>query len=906
MKKPCEGRKQLLGKVNKRDDRGSAIVIVIIAMALIGIMATTILWAAYLNYRIKINDLKVKNSFYSAETVVEQIQAGVKLKVSEAINEAYQDVISNWDALGTDANRESYFLTAYIAAVESKFGTTPTGSPTRYDKDMLKGFVDSEWWLEDDPNNDGYIVNDPWDTAIPEFKAANSVNGYGSMSLKNICIEYYDSNDYLSIINTDIAIDVPKLRFTQAGTIDRLYPYVLIGDEGIEMDGNTVAISGSIYGGVDKNMKGGIQVCRDSHVTIEDASYIISGGDIVVGNDAIFSSMVNQNAELIVRNVTEDSKGFRTNVYANGLALNGGHLDASARMYIANDLILSGKGSNVSLTGQYYGYGNTNETTLEEEAPKTDEDGNVVLDGDGKVVMEEQRVNPANSSSAIVINGKNTSVDLTGLTTLQLAGRAYVSLYRSDEKDDGMPHVLMGESISVKSNQIAYLVPAECVGTLNGRPIIGQNPVSFETWAKMLESLPEYQSGTTGGTTEGGETGAGGSDGADEEQDFRIVDASREAAKLGGAKLIEFGIPDIKASDLTGVDLENPTDVITKLNQKAVSGGSGVRFLYKPEKAQVYLYLVMDKDNAAKYFTQYYNVNSNKASLDNYFNQYVSGGIRLKGNVQGYTVVGNSMVSATDAGNGDTILTTPEGEKIVRLLSSVESNPDGDGDEGGDGTEDGTPAGEAGDYQEVSDNVEQTTFDESELKNRDEIIDCYENLMANLLEDDPGTEETVFENLVKLDTNPTDSESIEGLQDYLDHNHGIVEFTTGDVANALEAVLVDSNAQPGNVYKVSNSKLRLVVAIGDVEVTGNFQGLIIASGKITVSNNAIIKKDGEGVYAVLQAQSKVAGDTNVPANILCNGSGMVKNGYEEADVDESGNLNIDYSKIVRYENWIKK
>lgn len=886
MRKPHGSRILFQDKLHKRDDRGSAIVLVIIAMALIGILATTILWASYLNYRIKINDLRVKNSFYSAETVVEQIEAGVKLKVSGAINEAYQEVVSNWDALGTDANRESYFLTAYIADVEKEF-ITPSCPTGQYDKSILHGFVDAEWWNESDPNHDGYIVNDPWDNAIPEFKAANSVNGYGTMVLKNICVEYYDANDYLSIINTDIAIDVPKLHFTQAGTIDRLYPYVLIGDEGIEMAGNTVAVNGNIYGGVDKNMKGGIQIARNSHVKVEGATYIVSGGDIVVGNDDIFASMVNQDAELIVRNVTQESKGFRTNIYAKGLALNGGHLDASGRMYIANDLILSGKGSNVSLTGQYYGYGNTNETTHDENLPKIDGDGNPVVDGSGNVVKELQKVNPADWSSAIVINGKNSSVDLTGLTTLQLAGRAYISLSKDDEKNsgNGMPHVLMGESISVKSNQIAYLVPAECVGTLNGESVIGQNPVSFATWTKMLKSLPEYQ------------TTSGGADADDADKDYRIVDASRSVAKLGGGKLIDYGIPDIKANDLSGVNMDDPVAVITTLNQKAIASGSGVRFLYKPEKEQVYLYLVMDQVNAAKYFTQYYNVNSNKESLDNYFNQYVTGGIRLKGNVQGYTVVGNSMVSATDAGNNDSIMTSPDGANLVRLLSSVQNSSGGD--------EGNPPAGEAGDYKEVSDNVEKVDSDVADLREPGEISTSYENLMKNLLEEDPGTADNVFENLVRLESDPLDPARI-GLKDYLDANHGKVEFTAGDATNTLKAVLVDSKKEPGNVYKVTDSKLRLVIAIGDVEVTRDFQGLIIASGKITVSNNAVIKKDGEGVYAVLQGKSAVSGDTNTPANILLSGSGMIKNGYEEADVDESGNLNIDYSKIVRYENWIKK
>ena len=103
---------------------------------------------------------------------------------------------------------------------------------------------------------------------------------------------------------------------------------------------------------------------------------------------------------------------------------------------------------------------------------------------------------------------------------------------------------------------------------------------------------------------------------------------------------------------------------------------------------------------------------------------------------------------------------------------------------------------------------------------------------------------------------------------------------------------------------MADSKLRLVVAIGDVEVKSNFQGLIIASGKITVADNVTCKKDGEGVYSVLQAPNTI--DSNVPANVLCNGSGMVESGHEGAETDELGNVSIDYSEIVRYENWIKK
>jgi hypothetical protein len=61
-----------------------------------------------------------------------------------------------------------------------------------------------------------------------------------------------------------------------------------------------------------------------------------------------------------------------------------------------------------------------------------------------------------------------------------------------------------------------------------------------------------------------------------------------------------------------------------------------------------------------------------------------------------------------------------------------------------------------------------------------------------------------------------------------------------------------------------------------------------------------------GVYKVLSAKSSVEGDTVTPIDFFVNGGGNLANSVETADVDEEGNLNIDYSEIVRYMNWIKK
>ncbi len=904
-------------KLNK-DNRGSAIVIVIIAMAMIGILATTILWASYLNYRIKVSDLKVKNSFYSAETVVEQILAGVKKDiVSASVNEAYQEVVSNWDALETDANRESYFITAYTAAVEEKLHVgSPSVPAGQYDKEVLKKFVDAAFWNEPtggaETTATGYIVNAKWDEAVPAFDSFEKNRlldpTSGTMTLKNICVEFYDSDGLLSIINTDIAIDVPKLQFTQAGSIDRLYSYVLVGDDGIvTADSSLVTIDGSIYGGAYEeeaadeedhifgdgeeaaeaaDAKDGIRIGQHSHVTVSDANYVISGSDIIVGSAANFVNLIDQDAQLVVRNAAEGDTSLGTSVYAGGLAVNGSYLNITGKTYVANDLILSGQGSSVNLSGQYLGYGGS--TTNKGDEPAKNQDDTDKVDALGNPVY----VNPAQESSAIVINGRDSTVDLTGLNVLQLAGRAYVNLGGDDK---GLPHVLMGESISVKSNQIAYLVPPECVGTLDGRTVIGQNPVSFATWTEMVQSLPDYQ---------------------EDGRDFRIVNANLEAAKLGGSKLNEFGISDVTAADFEDVDPANLAEVSRILNAKAAT--KGIRCLYMPDKQQVYLYLVMDASNAERYFTKYYNVNGNKASLDSYFNTYASGGIKLKEDVKGYTVVGNSMVSATDAASPGGIQTNADGDKLVRLLSSVkpkeeeEEGKDEEGEEGG--AEEETPV-DPDAYEEVSDNLTETENAKTAEELSTVIANCgtvYANLNRNLMEEEDASavKETVFENLILYKTQEGSGVGAVlpsgngGMKEYLEAiGEEEAEFANGD---GLKAVLADNLGK--SAYPVKDKNLRLVIASGDVSVQSDFQGLIIAGGTITVDGNWNCKTDAEGVYSVLQATPVDDPDDteHVPANILAGGSGMVLNGYEGAEADELGNLAIDYSEIVRYENWVKK
>ena len=76
-------------------------------------------------------------------------------------------------------------------------------------------------------------------------------------------------------------------------------------------------------------------------------------------------------------------------------------------------------------------------------------------------------IEDAGMSSAILINGTNSSIDLTGIEKITLAGHAYIGTKDTPDEEGNQTNkndIFTGESIAVKSNQLMYMVPPECIG----------------------------------------------------------------------------------------------------------------------------------------------------------------------------------------------------------------------------------------------------------------------------------------------------------------------------------------------------------------------------------------------------------------------------------------------------------
>ncbi len=790
----------------KKRNSGSSIVIVIIAMAMIGILATTLLWMSYINYKIKVNDIRNKNSFYSAETVMEQILAGLQKESSDAVAIAYKETLSRWDqdddGIQSEANHYSSFASMYLDTLVKQLKNKEKGDGY-YNRDTLRNYVDSEIWknVNESAWNNG---TDETDASKAKAPVMELVNG-NSLILRNVFVSYMDG-DRLSIVSTDLCLDVPQIVFTKSSSsIDDLYDYLLIGNQGISLTQGSGQVTGdgSIYAGTDDKGKGGIIINPASSLAIDNGRYVISKGEIdVVGPGAGF--------------IVRDAKETGSSVYAKNLDLQSGTISLDSKTYIANDLTLSGSGSKATLTKEYYGYGTSTATGL--EGDPTDQE----------------------NSSAIIINGQNSTVDMSGVNTLMLAGRAYIGTNTTKEEldqnaaaeDAGKKNekaVLMGESITVKGGQIAYLVPTECLGIYNGETIIGQNPLTQDQATKMQAYKDQYG------------------------DNFKEVDFTRSVSRLGGQSLASFGVADM--------------DHIRKVSTQYVGGGT-------ESKSLTYYYLVMDADNAAKYYQTYYLNGSNKESIDHYFKKYATGGILLGDYTSAqnsYTILGNALVS-------DAL-----GQSGVSLLASTNTT-----------TNTMTPA---------------EVFQKS-----GEIANVYKGLTTNLSEDgaSASTFRNVFDSVIKdkITTKQADgTDYVDTIQKYLVKNGtgGTMEFTTED---GLKGIITTGN------YTLSSatggaSKVRLIVSLGDITIDRNFTGLAIAKGTITIkgaiTNGASsLKRNKMELYKVLNATTGAEGDTITPMAFFVNGETSLADGAQEAPTDDAGNLNIDYTGIVRYVNWEKR
>jgi len=421
---------------NKLNNSGSTLLLVIVCIAFIGILGSLMLSVSATNFQMKMIESKSKENFYSCEIAMEEIRVGVQELTAETIKTIYENTV----------------LPSYASFTLMSVEEQNTKIQNLVILDIIKKLGDTGTLTDVEIINTG----DNFSSKLVEFQKYISTSDYlvvigelkkeiNSILIKNIKITYVNLG-YETSITSDIRITIPA--FTVAGkNVSKqtqmnqpFEQYALIADAGITAKGgNDLGLSTSIKGNVYAG-DGGITVESDSGLNelVIDGKNIVTRGDITVYDKGKLT--IDTPASTIKPVIWADNLATMTTKSFLVASTSNPILNIKGICIVKDDLVLEGHNSNVTIEGSYIGYTSTHSA----------------------------------KGSAIMVNGSGSSLNLSGLSTLLLAGRAHVSV-----EDDILTtpssavttDILTGESLAFKSNQRAYLLPGEYIKNISHNPV---------------------------------------------------------------------------------------------------------------------------------------------------------------------------------------------------------------------------------------------------------------------------------------------------------------------------------------------------------------------------------------------------------------------------------------------------
>ena len=774
---------------------GSAMVMVIVAVAFIGILVATLMWVTMSNYFMKTTDAKNKETFYTAETVFEEIKAGMQKDASDAVIRVYQNSFGDY----TNGTTEKEIQDRYLNEIYLKY--RDASNPDRFDPDKLIPYIEVMFnpfvAAGRDEHYAGTLTYGPdgksiYETAIICPAGINIQKTETSVILKNITIQFYDhaSGNY-SEITSDLSVGLPTVRFSKASELPAIFEYSIIGDTGINIEnGAEVRLKKSAYGGENGIMIGegySVGAAAKAVLDAENAEYVVTRGAVSMNGMGTAAK-----AELTTGNTTR--------LYAHDIDLSKGSAHIQGKTYVANDMTYKAAGD-VKVSGDYFGFGNSTVS--------------------------------ANDSSAILINSKYAELDMKNAGSVLIAGHAFVGTSDEDNKvvssnapggqttlSGNSGDIMMDESISVKGDQVQYLIPGTCIGVWKengntgevGDVLVGKNPVPNITVSinALGQAEPnfytsQYLNGNYDLTTGHIET----------------VDFNRPVAALGGKTLGDYS--------------------------------SSYKVVYKNQYGQLlaYFYLMMTEENAKQYAQDYYA--HKKDNVDSFYRYYLD----------------DTFIDESPGASANSITT-------------------------------------AGHYLNGAD-IDSLNYTEAksssllESQNNVDISATYNALCTKLTTDSTSISandltKTVFENIIDETKLPS----------------GEVVYYAG--TSPTDADVAKGIVTPGDyTYTGSDSSIHLIIAGGNVEVSGDFSGVILAKGTVTFKTGGIreVSEDRMDLIRILQTVNIESGTPQAgvtkPLQYFKDGPEYVLEGTAVSSNNaDPESQRIDFGELVRYENWFKR
>ena len=486
----------------KKDNKGSSFVLVMVSVALIMILVAILFVMIIMQYRMVSLSRQSKDNFYYLEEVLGEIRAGVGNESVNQLKTAYDETVAM--VVHYDTNQQKYMsvnsdaatnimknkFNNYIAKVYCSEDTTGLNDSSITQAQLISLLTS----YVKDLNVTSFETQDgvKLDLSNVSCKAIRSDNPASTLGyrINNVKVSRVDRRGNEQSIQTDISIYPPEtaLNFlATADDIENIFTYALVADYGVTVSGGDttdVRVVGNVYAAADyrnNGIYGGTVVNTTTPYTIIDSKPGNVVGNVANLNDeSMYSGIfvtglktsLNMQSDIVAVNgsiaakdgavisgsrkaesSTVDSGTMRAAslVWANNIVTLGSeenNIDLYGTFNIADDLEVNAEQSSVKLSGEYYGYNYAAEEEFDAGSTANYQ------------ITTAKNAKSHTNSSAIIVNGEKSSLDLSAISTMLVNGRAYIDInsQKSHENDTITNDVKTAESVAAKGTQLVYRV----------------------------------------------------------------------------------------------------------------------------------------------------------------------------------------------------------------------------------------------------------------------------------------------------------------------------------------------------------------------------------------------------------------------------------------------------------------
>lgn len=383
----------------KQNNRGAALILVIVCIAFATILGTSILYYSSTNRSMKTVDEKSTENFYSAESLLDEFVANLQKQAEDSLGRAYTKLIASVGNTDEGALRE---------LVRNELFEKWTGE--KYTDGKVANVNGSEWFGMIPSGADTSKTNV---TTYVEFVKDSEKDPLGSLYIRNFSFSYLE-NSYLSTITTDVrvAVEFSAINLTTpVKTKGNYLDYAVIAADSLNFPKSSPTINGKIYSG---------------------QNIVISTEDVTLNSKVVYAKgeiQTKEKAKLTISGMAD--------VWVNGIRTTRENaqtqsIDISGNCYLADDLTLDADNSEITIKdGDYYGYSKADSSN-------------------GSSVT-------INARGASLDMSKLKSLTIAGYNSLKIPKIYGVNEY------SGVDEYSSGESLGFKGNQFTYLVPDEYI-----------------------------------------------------------------------------------------------------------------------------------------------------------------------------------------------------------------------------------------------------------------------------------------------------------------------------------------------------------------------------------------------------------------------------------------------------------